>query len=70
MTIRQSIATFYGIIAIVFLGLQAMPVVSNAMTTMDEALEIGLPIDADATGHPEIDDLPAYLTDGGNIADL
>lgn len=70
MTIRQSIATFYGIAAIVFLGLQAMPVIGNAMTTIDQAIMIGLPIDADATGHPEIDDLPAYLTDGGNNADL
>ena len=69
MTIRQSIAAFYTLTALAFLALQTVPVLGDAVTTLTTAVELSAGIDDMSTGYPEVDDLPAYLTDlNGNAA--
>lgn len=63
MTIRQSIAMLYALMALGFLALQTAPVLGSAMTTLEAAVEPRAALGADLTGHAEYDDLPAYLTD-------
>lgn len=63
MTIRQSVAAFYALTALVFLVLQTMPVMGSAMTTLTEAVGLSAGTEPGLTGHPEVDELPAYLTD-------
>lgn len=70
MTIRQSIATFYTLTALAFLALQTVPVLGSAMATMTTAVEMSAGLEPRLTGHPEVDDLPAYLTDENGNADF
>lgn len=70
MTVRQSVAAFYALTALVFLALQTMPVMGSAMTTLTTAVEMSAGMETGLTGHPEVDDLPAYLTDEDGHADF
>ena len=63
MSIRQSIAIIYGIAALgIAAGVQFAPAIAGADAPPARILPDE--IDPAITGHAEIDDLPAYLTEG------
>ena len=63
MNIRQSIAMLYGIAALgIAAGIQFVPGTAGAHAP--PARTLPAEIDPAMTGHAEIDDLPAYLTEG------
>lgn len=69
MTIRQFTALFYAIAALGIGAVQLAPEMARAVVPaavpQPIPAAVALPdIAGETTGHPEIDDLPSYLTDG------
>lgn len=72
MTIRQSVAMFYGIAALAVAAIHFAPGVARAVGQGIVAPSM-VPVEViepNRTGHAEIDDLPAYLTEEAGNARL